>query len=99
MDRRSKKVLESSVLGVHVCYSFLEDGAVSMEEHFVEVKVVLVLVWRPGIGNAVPVLAGLQRFCKRLLIPEVEMQFLFLVVFNGFARNGTLSNGNSGNPS
>ena len=30
-----------------------------------------------GIGNADPVLADLQRFCKRLLVLAVEMQILF----------------------
>ena len=30
-----------------------------------------------GIGNAVAVLADLQRFCKRLLVLTVQMLFLF----------------------
>ena len=51
--------------------------------HFVEVGLLLVLFWMPGIGNAVPVLGSLQRFCKRLLIPEVQMLFLVW----GFARD------------
>ena len=32
MNRRFSGGLDSEVLAVHVCYSFLEDGAVSMED-------------------------------------------------------------------
>ena len=44
--------------------------------HFVEVGSCFGDVWKAGIGNAGPVLADLQRFWKRLLIPEVQMEML-----------------------
>ena len=45
--------------------------------HFVEVRVEEMEFCTAGIGNADPVLADLQRFCKRLLILVVEMLILF----------------------
>ena len=46
MNRRFRGGLDSEVLGMHVCYSTLGMVRIwmEMEMHFVEVKVVLVLV-------------------------------------------------------
>lgn len=47
-----------------------------IEMHFVEVGFILVAFWMAGIRNADPGLAGLQRFCKRLLVLAVQMVIL-----------------------
>ena len=63
MDRRSSGRLDSEVLAVHVCNLTLEMVMVSMKKHFVEVRVYFDGVWKPGIGNADPVLPDLQGIC------------------------------------
>ena len=69
-----------------------------MREHFVEVRVCFGGFCMAGIRNAGPVLADLQRICKRLLVLAVQMLFLFLVICKRFARNGADSNGIQGTP-
>ena len=99
MDRRSISGLESEVLAVHVCYSFLE----------------VVMVWmrdalRRSEGGRDAILEARNKECRscfRLFVAVLQEIAssgnangnLVLVVCNGFARNGALSNGHSGNPS
>ena len=48
-----------------------------MKMHFVEVRVLEMVIWMAGIRNAVPVLGCLKGICKRLLVLAVQMLFLF----------------------
>ena len=81
VDRRSSGGLDSEVLAVRMCNSILKMVVVWMRIHFVEVKVEEMVVWMAGIRNAVAVLDGLQRICKRLLVLAVQM----LILVWGFA--------------
>ena len=71
MDRRSKDRLDSEVLAVHTCYSFLDMVIVWIESALRRSEGLFGAVWRPGIWKAVDVLPDLKRFCKRLLVLEV----------------------------
>ena len=71
VNHRFNSGLDSSYLGMHVCNSFLEMVVVWMRRALRRSGVCFGAVCMAGIGNAVPVLAELQRICKRLLVPVV----------------------------
>lgn len=83
VNRRFISGLDSEVLAVHMCYSFLGMVLFWMTMHFVEVGFCFGAVWMAGIGNGVPVLGHLQGICNRLLVLAVQM----LILVWGFARD------------
>ena len=98
VDRRSISGLESEVLGMHVCNSSL----------------VMVVVWmrsalRRSEGERDGVLQGRNMECRgcfsqfKAVLLEIASSGSgnadpVLAICKQFARNGALSNGNSGNP-
>ena len=98
MDPRSREGLDSEVLGMHVCYLFLGMVMVSMRSAL-----------RRSEGYFWGVLQARNRECRscfRLFgrdLQEIASSgsrnaVPVLVVCNGFARGGALSNGTAGNP-
>ena len=99
MDRRSKFRLDSEVLDVHTCYSFLGNGdgldrnALRRSEG---------LFWCSLEARNMECCCCFRRFAADLL--EIASSGSVnadpgLGICNCFSRNGALSNGDSGNPS
>ena len=99
VDRRSSGGLDSEVLGVHVCYSFLEDGG-GLDERALR---------RSGVTFGAHLEARNMECCCCFGLFAADLQEIAnsrsangdpgLGFCKRFARNGALSNGNSGNPS
>ena len=99
MDRRSKNGLESEVLGVHMCYLFLEDGA-GLDENALR---------RSGVTFGAHLEARNRECCSCFGQFKADLLEIassgsanavpVLAICKQFARNGALSNGDSGNPS